>query len=601
MNTSLILFGVRSVLRLRDATRQALEQSARDQEVIFPALKNAEFNTERFVNGYFNTPGNRQYVSGAIARYAEYWDGDAVKIDRTAIDALYTAAVNLEASRGRDAGRFHTGAAAVLVMQWDPSKAPLSPWARVILTAGDIALDYIGTNPGIVGNGSGARLISAYAQGLADLLPDDGEFGNREDFAQRLFGVFLRAGLDTLAENPEWVVSDDHLQELIGTTVTPVVDAFPDSLADQLRWREVSDAIMGPAASALLNTVANNPAAFLGSDFSTERAAGALTQALLKQASETGITQQFSREGLLALYKSALDVMAEKPQLFLGTDDRPVDELAKDLLAGFAEVLTGSPPPFDGDVGIQLVRVSLNAVSENLHVFIESDNAWEDVAADMVKSFVDSMSGTLKDNRSLPTVFSRTQLVELGRVLLTNIAESPSMVLGSDNQALQAVLVAVTTAMKADEDLLLSGEEWIQIAAVAAAEAAANPVRLFNLDPNNPNEVAAGQVMSMVVRSAIAARQADGGKAVLFGSTLSAAIMIILETVSGRSQDIAEHLQEFDTLLGGLNAFVAANSGRFGSDEWLTMMANLLPLVLDGKDLPPFTVEVMTGILRGEV
>ena len=147
------------------------------------------------------------------------------------------------------------GAAAVLVLQWDPAKGPLSPWARVILTAGDIALDYIGTNPGIVGNGSGARLMSAYAQGLADLLPDDGEFGNREDFAQRLFGVFLRAGLDTLAENPEWVVSDDHLQELIGTTVTPVVEAFPDSLADQLRWREVSDAIMGPAASALLNTV----------------------------------------------------------------------------------------------------------------------------------------------------------------------------------------------------------------------------------------------------------------------------------------------------------------------------------------------------------
>ena len=95
--------------------------------------------------------------------------------------------------------------------------------------------------------------------------------------------------------------------------------------------------------------------------------------------------------------------------------------------------------------------------------------------------------------------------------------------------------------------------------------------------------------------------QADGAKAVLFGSTLSAAIMIILETVSGRSKDIAEHLQEFETLLAGLNAFVAANSGRFGSDEWLTMMANLLPLVLDGKDLPPFTVEVMTGILRGEV
>lgn len=600
MNTSLILFGVQSVLRLGNATRQALEQSARDQVVIFPALQNAQFNTERFVNGYFNTPGNRRYVSGSMARYAEYWDGDAVRIDPTAIDALYTAAVELEASRGRDVGRFHTGAAAVLVMQWDPSKAPLSPWARVILTAGDIALDYIGTNPGIVGGGSGARLISAYAGSLAALLPDDGEYGNREDFAERLFGVFLRAGLDTLSENPEWVVSEDHLQELIRNTLTPVASAFPDSLADQLRWREVGDTIMGPATSALLNTVASNPAAFLGSDFSTEKAAGALTQALLKQAAETGITQQFSREGLLALYSAALNVAAERPQLFLGTDDRPEDELARDLLAGFANVLQGSPPPFDGDVGIQLAEAALNAVSDNLHGFIDDDNPWENAAADMVKSFVDSMSGALSENRSLGTVFSRAQLVDLGRVLLTHISDSPSMVLGSDNQALQAVLAAVTTAMAADDDLLLNGDEWIQIAAVAASEAAANPVRLFNLDPNNPGDVLAGRVMSMVVKSAIAARRADGGKSVLFGATLARTLMMVLEAVSGRAQDIGDNLPAFETLLADLNGFVAANSGRFGSDEWLELMASLLPLVLDGKDLPPFTVVAMTAILRGE-
>jgi hypothetical protein len=599
MNTSLILFGVQSVLRLGNATRQALEQSARDQEVIFPALKTATFSTERFVNGYFNTPGNRQYVSGSIARYAEYWDGDAVKIDPTCIDALYTAAVNIEASRGKDVGRFHTGAAAVLVMQWDPSKGPVSPWARVILTAGDIALDYIGTNPGIVGGGSGAKLISAYAKSLAALLPDNGEFGNREDFAQRVFGVFLRAGLTTLTDYPEWVVSEDHLQELIKSTVTPVVEAFPASLADQLRWREVSDAIMGPAASALLNTVAKHPEAFLGSDFSTDKAAGALTQALLKQAAETGLGQQFSREGMVALYSTALGVLAERPQLFLGTDDRPQNELARDLLAGFANVLKESPPPFDGDVGLQLAEAALVSVSENLHGFIGTDNPWESVAADMVKSFVDSMSGALRDRQSLHSVFSKTQLVDLGRVLLTHLANSPSMVGGSDNESLQAVLVAVTNAMKADDDLLLNGDEWIQIAAVAAAEAAANPARLFKLDPANPGEVLAGQVMAMVIKSALAARQADAEKSVLFGSSLSQAIMLVLEATSGRPQDIADHLAAFDALLEDLNGFVTANSGQFGGDEWQELLARLLPMVLAGEKLPDFTVEVMTGILRG--
>jgi len=199
MNPTLLMFGIQSVLRLGRAGQQALEQWARDEKVIFPALQQAQFNTEQFVNGYFNKAANVAFVSGQSARYAEYWAGNAAKTLPSSIDALYTAAVRIEARRGGDIQLFQTGTAAALVGQWDPAKGPLSPWARVIVTAGDIVLDYIGTNPGILGGGSGAKLISAYAGNLAAMLPDDGSFGGKEHFAQRIFGVFLRAGLDTLS------------------------------------------------------------------------------------------------------------------------------------------------------------------------------------------------------------------------------------------------------------------------------------------------------------------------------------------------------------------------------------------------------------------
>ena len=50
----------------------------------------------------------------------------------------------------------------------------------------------------------------------------------------------------------------------------------------------MADALLGPAASAAISTVAANPAAFLGATFDPNRAIGALTQAMLKQAATTG-------------------------------------------------------------------------------------------------------------------------------------------------------------------------------------------------------------------------------------------------------------------------------------------------------------------------
>ena len=602
MNPALISFCIQSVIRLGRVTNDALEQWARDGEAIFPEINEPDFNMEVFVNGFFNEDENKHFVEGDTAPYSEYWDRPAVIPKESAIDALFTAAVKIRAGKGDDLNRGWAYGGAILIEQWDPEQGPINPWAQIILTAGDIALEYVSANPSILDcDGNGENLIAAYAKSLSDILPDDGDFGAKENFAQRLTSAFLRAGFNTISRNPEWLVSEEHLQELISSSVKPLVNALPDSITEQLKWREIADAIMGPAAKAALQTVAKHQTAFLGDDFYPDKALGAVTRALFLEAAKDGLKDHFTREGLLGLYSAALDIAAERPQLFLGDGQRPDDELARNLFSNFAGVLHDSPPPFDGEVGIALACAALDAVGNNIHRFADDTDLWEQTAAEMVRSFITKFKSALDTNENIKSVLSKSQLIELGRILLSRVAESPRMILKSKNEAWEGVLTTVAAAMEADTNLLLSGDDWLEIVKVTAEEIAANPARLFRLNPADPEDVLAAKLISSILKSAGAIIETPDlqGKTVLFGKTLREAIIIVLRATSGNSQAAREQLDKIEKLIKKLNEFVAQNYLRYGNKEWLRLFRILLSVLLDGKDIPDLTEETANELLKG--
>lgn len=402
--------------------------------------------------------------------------------------------------------------------------------------------------------------------------------------------------------NPSWAVSEEHVRKLISASVQPIIKALPVNITEQIEYREVTDALIGPAASAAMQTLANHPDAFFGDDFRAEAAIGALTQALLGQAAKTGLNNQFTKDGLLDLYKAALGVAAEKPHLFLKDNGDPRDHLAKDLIANFASALMQSPPPFNGSVGVQLATAALEAVSANAHRFARRDKSWEQTASDMVGKVAEQLAKAFKANKGIENAFSKAQLIELGRIMFNHIGSTPEMIVGPED-ALAQLVGTVAQAMAKDEKLLLDGGDWLEIAKVVAQQAAANPARLFKLDPNNPNQTLAAQIIKAVLSSAGAILDQEGlkGKTVLFGKTLREAIIIVLGATSRNPGAAEKNLLSIELLIAGLNELVAKNSDKFGDKEWLHLFRVLLTSLLEGRELDKLTVESAEELLKERV
>ena len=151
MNTALITFGIQSVVRLGRISRDALEQHARDAKAVFPSIEPANFDPKVYVAAFFSKDANKGFVKGSGAPYAEFWSGSKPKSDAVSIDALLTAAMKIDTERTGGLDRAARASGALMVRQWSDTAAPVSPWARIVLAAGDIVLEYVAANPAVIG------------------------------------------------------------------------------------------------------------------------------------------------------------------------------------------------------------------------------------------------------------------------------------------------------------------------------------------------------------------------------------------------------------------------------------------------------------------
>jgi hypothetical protein len=184
--------------------------------------------------------------------------------------------------------------------------------------------------------------------------------------------------------------------------------------------------------------------------------------------------------------------------------------------------------------------------------------------------------------------FTEAQLLELGRVILTQVAKTPGM-LGVNRSEVQSIIAGVAEAMAADKNLLLSAEEWIRIIGIAAQKAAANPGRLFGLSAvDDPASALAVKVITAVLKVAGDNWTAAGRSAgtLFFGDTLGSALETVIKALSGNVAAVTKNPELVDQFLNSLLTRASANPQKFGSDGLLKVMNACIGNVLANGTLP---------------
>jgi len=607
MNPTLIILGIQATLRAAQAGADLYGEHARDRKVFLPDLELPPGSTLVKLQHYLTT--NSQLATGD-PNLCAIWDEEHKEITTTdpeIVEAAYQIILEHEAKLrlvkdGKDETCARTDAKMIaagrMVEQWREERTPPSAMIRMALTLADIGLEFVVSDPSILGVSSrGEKLIVAFAKNMSALIPDHAAaFGASTNFADRVLGIFLRAGLGALVSNASAVFKDEDIARLLKGVTKPIVQALPKSIEEQIRYRDLVDALAGPSAEAAFRLLAENTETYLGKDFANDTALGAVTSAFFEEIQATthggSIVDVFSEQGVIRLYQAGLGVAMERPGLFIGEDNSPKIKLFRELLSGAAGTLRANPR-LKGPLGASLAAMVVEVVGNNAPSLLRlnSNEPWEQVAATVLQQVTTGLAGALNklDADGLPKgalkSFSDGQLLELGRVILKQVSQTPGM-LGIKRSEVQSIIAGVAEAMAGDDNLLLSSDEWIEIASVAAQKAAANPGRLFGLSADNQGGALAVTVIKSVLGVAGNTWGGRSDRRPLFGETLESALEAVIKALAGNVTALAQKPDLVEQFLRMLLTKASANPEKFGSDGLMEVFQTFIGSVLANGSLP---------------
>jgi hypothetical protein len=597
MDIALIVSGIRAVMRAAQAGIDIHVEHTVDSPIFLPNIRLPPLAMADTITNFLRNQSEWQSTVPFEAGWHTglgVWNPTSVvnKQDCIAIYLQESSAADLDGRSDEEKNQLIGGR---MIEQWRFDKKPPSAWAKVALSLTDIALEFVATNPSIMGEQSkGELLVVAFAKSLSDLIPDDvDEMGTAHDFGNRLLGVFLRAGLATILDDKDTLIKDQNVKALVNGIIKPIGDELPTDFSEQVRYRALVETLMSDSAAAAFAIVAENPNEYLGDRFINDKALGAVTKALLattaKATADKDILAVFSEQGAKLLFNSALTVAIEQPKLFIdentGSDNH---QLLIDLFVGTAQSLkTANIRGFSKEMGTSFAAMVVATVGQHATVLLKLDpsSPWEKVAISLIQDITGELSEAIATNGRFQ-LLSQEQQHKFGEVILQQIAATPSM-LGVHNPELKNVITGVAQAMAADDKFLVSNEEWIQIAAVAAQVAATNPARLFNIDADSEGKKL-GLVAIKTILNVASESLGAAGDTQLRGYTLSASITIVLDALSGNIKAAVNNPQLLDDYFSTLLQNTVDHPEKWGSKTILDFVSDTIETVLADGILPSF-------------
>lgn len=610
-----VLFAIKALARLGTAARKSYEDAVIGRDIALPGLDleplgAAERAAERFDNALIqdeiSLPGNR---------LAEL---------RSDVDLIIE-------SGGTDEDRFLAGNRLIrlskqfypkyrldtrgtgiwIVQQWGGKGAPATPIARMGLALVDVGLEYLAVNPGAIGLGGNAdKLIAGVAENLRDLLPDpDNMAGFGNEFAEGAIRIFVQASLIALEQQVDNIVEKESVRELSKAVLKPLIEkvAAGDSGTD--KWYDIRDELLGPISEAAIGVLAKHQGELLGKSFHPETGIGAVTNSILLAIKENGIDDDLGREGMLRIYRAALDVAIAQPNLFVGeiVINGKQTNIGQVLLSDSAKLLKEQSPPFTRDLVIELVAASIDSVGQNAPVLFVYDGDWGKLSTAAAQTIIREVSAGLaagvrgKKADILGRIFNKEQANKFFKIFIDQVAANPGMIVGSESSPELRILTTIIARAMADQNnLLLSSNDWLFVAAAVSKEVALNPNRLIRLDTKVPESQLAYKVISKLLQEAAVdfERVGRNGGSLLFGETLAEVIADSLEAASGNAAKALENSTALGELTERLNRLNRAHPGRIGRREWRFLFRRFVADVLDTGQLPEYSDEQLLELLE---
>ena len=619
----LIVFGVQSIVKLGTAVEQAYEQWIRDADATLPVLPaNWQDDIARAVQ-FFKLPEMRIHV-GPGSELAAHWDSTE---DRAGplpglahSDAVVARWRALLATGGeprtlpRDVGR----AGGVLVRQWgvgDPG-APPPPYLRIVLALGDVALDFAQASPTLLASsGASQKLLEAVAAVATEtrgVLPDledpdawKGDNWVGANFAQSLLVAAFRAGLGALADHPDLLVDQQHVQHLITAVLTPLRDGFDaeakkpgatsaDVLRALVKWERLRDTILPGMVAGAIKAVAADRNAFFGNFLKADGQqlhdlVAALAGAVLDQTAGLDAGNLLQQQTWIDFFRAAVSVIASRPELVVaGADSESRKKALRDLVAAVAgrigDDLKGGG--VTGTVLLDVATAALDSAHASLPLLLGPAGTWDGVAADLAGAVIDAVRPALAAGNPalLSRLASRDAIVQLVDVVVRNVAATPALVAcGHARQEVQAVVAAVASAMLAKGADLLHPAGWLAVAAAAAEAAAANPGRLFRLPEGGDAGIGArliGVALAQAGNSLAAA--ADGRPPPIAGPVLQEVITDLL-MLAAKRRLTPQQVDDIATVLATLATEAAKSDGQIMPAGIVGLLVDAVEPLLAGK------------------
>ena len=660
MTPELVLFAIKSLVRVGQQADKALVEYAADQAAVFPDAMAYELRDQQTaLTNLLRQPryaflrtqppfGGGLWVTiegGKIDRLK--WDALDPAKQQAAFDTAAAAAANDIAGLAilvledvqRAPASDEKGIGLALVNQWKKGSEPIAPIGRVVLAIAEVALQYVAIDPSIVGvrGGRGEKILKSFATAIATPVTkglNADQLGAASQIFDDMMTALAGAAFEAFKANIGEIISDQKLATLVGNVLDPVVTAVKAGDAPfQRRMQTVLDALLGPAAAAAMKAVAEHPEAFFGPDFDKSKAAGALVSALLVEAArDSDVRKVFSKDGLIsergliALLSAVLDVAARKPEFFINIDNDKKATLAKDVIAAVASAIKTevaqlpTTKSFDPrQLAGRLAAAAIEAAGRHTDAIVgNSGKKWHEAATDLVKKVLGDLAAALNDpdqGKALQKLFSEDQLVELGRIVMQGIAATPGM-LGVRDADVRVVIAALATAMAADKRSLLGPDAWLDLARAMVKEIAARPSTIAGSDKRLQAVVEAlGKVIAGDTNATLTAPDVTAvaralltelaGNPALFAGLRSEMMVVVQAIARAMALDVNRLLSGADwaEILKVAAAEASANPARlFGlnfNDAGQALAADAIGLVR--RSLPAALPAGGPLILKGEV